>query len=59
MTAIASPERGGEQPGGAGRPTELKASRRSDLEALVFLVGLFGALLVVVVAIGSASPFGP
>ncbi len=59
MTAIAPPERRGEQPGGAGRPAGLEARRRSDLEALAFLVGLFGALLVVVVAIGSASPIGP
>ncbi len=59
MTAPAPPEHVGEQPGGAGRPVGLKASRRGDLEALAFLVGLFGTLLVLVVTIGSASPFGP
>ena len=59
MTAIASPEHDGKQPGGVGRQPEGRASRRGDLEALAFLVGLFGTLLVAVVIIGSASPFGP
>ncbi len=59
MTAIAPPERGGDRPGAVGRPTGLKVSRRDELEAVAFLVGLLGILLVVVVTIGSASPFGP
>jgi hypothetical protein len=59
MTAIASPERGGQQPAGAGRPATPTASPRADLEALAFLVALFGILLVVVVTIGTTSPFGP
>ncbi len=58
MTAAATPERGGRQPGVAERPATLKTSRRGDLEALAFLIGLF-AILVAVVTIGSTSPFGP
>ncbi len=59
MTAPATPERRGPQPGDAVRPDRLRSSRRNDLETLGFLVGLLGAILVVVLTIGSSSPFGP
>jgi hypothetical protein len=59
MTASATPERGGPQPSAAERPAGLKSSRRGDLEALAFLIGMFGTILVVVVTIGSTLPFGP
>ena len=59
MAATATPERGGQQPVDAGRPAGLRRSRRGDLEALAFLIGLFGTILVVVVTIGSTTPFGP
>ncbi len=58
MTAIAPPERDGRQPGGADDAAAGGARRRGGLEALAFLVGLFGILLALVVTIGQASPFG-
>ncbi len=58
MTATATPERGGQQAGDTERPVGLESSRRGDLEALAFLIGLFGTILAVVVMIGSTSPFG-
>ena len=59
MTTIDSRERDARQLGRAGRLAVLGIGRRREIEAVGLLVGILGTLVVIVMTIGSGSPFGP